>query len=144
MQLHEAVPRVGRIVLACAGCFVGAASACTPVPWDTVGGVAQLPPEVQTLLLKGADMADPGWPFYAGFGSDTSLPKRRLILAVVGSDCVRVSVEQGGRGMSRYAVYFQREGAHWREVGNENLLDDPGRNFALQKRLGPLPLVSAQ
>lgn len=83
--------------LACgAGLLVGAASACTPVPWDTVGGIKQLPPEVQTLLLNGGEVADPGWPFHSGFGSDSNLPRRRLILAVVGSDCARVDVEQRG------------------------------------------------
>lgn len=77
--------------LACgAAMLAGAASACTPVPWDTVGGVKQLPPEVQTLLLNGGDVADPGWPYSFGDVMDHSQPQRRLRLGVVGSDCVRM------------------------------------------------------
>jgi hypothetical protein len=112
-----------RVVLACGAVLLtGAAAACTPEPWDTVGGVAQLPPEVQTLLLNGGDVADPGEVFSAGDFNPQNLPMRGLKLAVVGSDCVRADVEQGGRGIQRISNLYQLIDGHWKQVGKASLL----------------------
>ena len=119
-----------------AGLLAGAASACTPVPWDTVGGIAQLPPEVQTLLRNGAAIADPGWPFNAGDFIDFSLPMRRLRLAVVGSDCVRADVEQSGRATQRYALLYQLIDGRWRQVGMERSFAYEDARWFQQKSLG--------
>jgi len=118
-----------------AGLLAGAASACTPVPWDTVGGVAQLPPEVQTLLLNGGDMADPGWNYNAGDVIDMSLPMRRLRLAVVGNDCVRADVEQGGRG-GKYTALYQLIDGHWKRVEGDSTLDRRDSSLLRKKSLG--------
>lgn len=100
-----------------------ATPACTPVPWNPVWTVRELPPEVQAALGDPTYIAAPGANYNDGDMVDPSLPMRRLILGVIGADCIHVSVEQGGaRGLGPYRQVFQRDGENWTLVSKEHLL----------------------
>jgi hypothetical protein len=106
-----------------------AAPACTPVPWDPVWTVKELPQGVQAALRGANGMADAGGSFNATDVGDSSLPMRRMIVGVIGADCVHVSVERGGRAPSRYRQAFQRDGSHWILVGEDDLAP-PSKEYA--------------
>lgn len=105
------------------------APACTPVPWDPVWSIDALPPEVQAILHDASAIADAGADFNATDLLRDGLPRRRLIMGVIGAGCVHVSVELGGRGLTRYRQIFQRIGTHWQLVAEE-VLPPPSREAA--------------
>jgi len=105
--------------------------ACTlPASAKTVDRVAQLPAEVRDALLSNGPVSDPNGPFNA---SDVIIdatqiePRQRLVSGQAGADVICLRVEQGGRGYHHALMRFQRQGEHWTQVSQTNVLPESTR-----------------
>jgi hypothetical protein len=98
-------------------------------PARTVTRIAQLPPEVQSLLLENGPVSDPGGPFNASdvFIVDDPTPGQRLVSGQAGPDAICLWLEHGGRGYHHVVLQFQLVGEHWTLAGRTNGLPPPSR-----------------
>jgi hypothetical protein len=103
---------------------------CTPQPSIGVSSFKELPLDVREFLLRAAPgsngIADAGEKFNAScVVLDATVPRQRFISALAGDDCIRVTVERGGRGHSVSTLTFQRSNDNWIHIASKNGYGEP-------------------
>ena len=94
---------------------------CNPPPPISVSALIELPAQIQDFLLhdgpNGRGTADIGEKYNAtDVIDDDAAPRQRFMSALLGSDCVQVTIERGGRGYSISILTFQKDGDSWRHT----------------------------
>lgn len=102
------------------------ASGCNlPAPAQPVARVAQLPTEVHDLLLSNGPVSDPGGPFNESDVIDETaqpVPRQRLVAGQASPTVICLQMEQGGRGLHRTILRFQRKDGHWTLLSQKHQL----------------------
>jgi len=102
------------------------ASGCNlPAPAQPVARVAQLPAEVHDLLLSNGPVSDPGGPFNESDVIDETaqaVPRQRLVAGQASPNAICLQMEQGGRGLHRTILRFQRKDGHWTLLSQKHQL----------------------
>ena len=94
---------------------------CTPTQAAAVLSVKELPNDVQKVLTRDGPVADAGGKFNSSdVILDATVPRQRLVAVLIGDNCLRTSVERGGRGYSVRTSTFQRLDGQWRLVSEES------------------------
>jgi hypothetical protein len=120
MRANKAVVSVSCSVLMLAGAAKAAdPPVCTLAAPTAVASIAQLPEQVQTLLLEAGPVADPGGDFNATdlFDPEHPVPDRRLVSGQAGAACIVLTLEKGGRGYAHMLLEFRRTGGRWLLAG---------------------------
>lgn len=108
----------GACLVLCAGTALGAElGACPLTPAIAVSSMLELPAPVQDFLAHdgpgGGATADIGARYNATDVGDTTVPMQRVQAARLGSDCIEVTVEQGGYGYSVRRLTFKKWDGGW-------------------------------
>ena len=96
-------------------------SACNMEEGAVVNSLTKLPYEVQELLGRSKHdldgIADVGEKFNSGdVIASSSVPMRRLVSGIAGTNCIRLVVEHGGSGYGKTQLEFERLERGWIQV----------------------------
>ena len=91
--------------------------------------IAQLPAEVQSLVVENGPVSDPGGPFNPSdvFIVDDPVPGQRLVAGQAGPDAICLQLEHGGRGYRHVILQFRLTDGHWTLISRTSRLPPMSR-----------------
>jgi hypothetical protein len=99
---------------------------CEAEPTRIVASLKELPGEVQQLLALSSSgtggIADSGSNFNpSDMIVDPSIPQSRYVTGKTGADCIRVTLERGGRGYHFEQIEFALSAHTWVQISRTNI-----------------------